>query len=120
MRPDPRHTCCAQDTSIFRDANANVTSSSGVSASGGNVVTSRDHADAASPATAPADGAGPASAAAAGPAGAASAVVGYGTSTFHVDLTASPGVSTNATGLVYINVNPQENRCAHMLPWGST
>lgn len=99
----------AQDTSIFQDASANMSSNSGMSASGGNIVSSRDPADTvstAAPAAAPGAAAGPAGAAA-GPASAV--VVGYGTSTFHVDLAASPGVATNATGVVYVNINPQEN-----------
>ncbi|KAK9918434.1 hypothetical protein WJX75_004070 [Coccomyxa subellipsoidea] len=98
-----------QDTSIFQDASANMSSNSGMSASGGNIGSSMDPADTvstAAPAAAPGAAAGPAGAAA-GPASAV--VVGYGTSTFHVDLAASPGVATNATGVVYVNINPQEN-----------
>ena len=110
---------CLQDTSIFRDANAdtNDTSAQPFTASGGNVVTTSGGSIVSSssvPTTdVPSGGATAApavdSAVAAGPAAAADAAVGYGTSTFHVDLMASPGVMTNASGVVFISVNPQEN-----------
>ncbi|BDA46916.1 hypothetical protein COCOBI_09-3690 [Coccomyxa sp. Obi] len=106
-----------QDTSIFRDVNAdtNDTSAQPYTASGGNSVSSSsiatadslDTAGAATPATDPA--------AAAGPAAAVVAAVGYGPATFHVDLTASPGVMTNATGVVFISINPQENTLHYRL-----
>lgn len=96
-----------QDTSIFRDANSNTSDSSAqpFTAYGGNIVSSSSvpttdvagGAGAAGPATDPAAAPGSADA------------VGYGPSTFHVDLTASPGVITNATGVVFFSVNPQEN-----------
>lgn len=64
--------------------------------------------------------AGPVAAAAGPVAGAASpaaaptnAVVAsrsYGTTSFHVDLLPSPGVQTDARGVVVINANPQESR----------
>ena len=55
---------------------------------------------------------GPAVAPAAAPAGGdgSSAAVAYGASTFHVDLTASPGVSTNSSGLVMFFLSPMESR----------
>lgn len=108
-----------QDTSIFRDANANTSDSSAqpftasggnvVTASGGNVVSSSSISTTDVPGSAGAAAAPATDPAAAGPVAAADAVVGYGPSTFHVDLTASPGVMTNATGVVYISINPQEN-----------
>ena len=65
--------------------------------------------------------------AAAAPAADSSAAVAYGASSFHVDMAASPGVATNASGLVMFFLNPMESRwlsgmlpCAHgvvgMLP----
>ena len=54
---------------------------------------------------------GPATAPAAAPAGAdSSAAVAYGASTFHVDLAASPGISTNSSGLVMFFLSPMESR----------
>ena len=41
----------------------------------------------------------------------AASAVAYGASTFHADLTASPGVDTNATGLVLFFLSPMESRC---------
>lgn len=53
---------------------------------------------------------GPATAPAAAPAGAdSSAAVAYGASTFHVDLAASPGISTNSSGLVMFFLSPMES-----------
>ena len=42
--------------------------------------------------------------------GDSSAAVAYGASSFHVDLSASPGVDTNATGLVMFFLSPMESR----------
>ncbi len=49
--------------------------------------------------------------AAAAPAVDSTAAVAYGASSFHVDMTASPGVYTNASGLVMFFLNPMESRC---------
>ncbi len=49
--------------------------------------------------------------AAAAPAVDSTAAVAYGASSFHVDMAASPGVNTNASGLVMFFLNPMESRC---------
>ena len=48
--------------------------------------------------------------AAAAPAADSSAAVAYGASSFHVDMAASPGIATNASGLVTFFLNPMESR----------
>ena len=58
--------------------------------------------------------------AAAAPAVDSTAAVAYGASSFHVDMTASPGVNTNASGLVMFFLNPMESRSVSATAWCTT